>query len=464
MPVQRQTAWLGWIGVLILVGVGTGCGSARPVAVEGYEEGGPSFVLEAIPVLRDTQPGLELYLGLRPRTLVFTHVDTAYQAVYEVLVRLLDEKGRVRYEQAFDDTLRVPTFAATRAHALHLWHRFVPYRSGRYRLEVTVTDRHSRHYTTRRRRVYLPDPAGRGPLLSPVWLERRVANGRYEVHPGLHVAAGVDSLRAAVELFKLVPRHRVRVQLLLLQFPTDTSAARPPYDLMPAPGSLAYRGVRYDRPETLQVSTRQVEGLSGSVRIDFMLPPLVERGVYRVEVTAQVEGQKQPAVSRRELAVHGPTFPQVETLDQMAEALVYLTYPDEWEQLRAARTSAELRARFDAFWGRLVGDRRKAARLLRLYYERVEQANLQFSTFKEGWRTDRGMVYIMLGPPYVVEDRIDEQIWYYTYSEQDPRYTFVFERVRWPGSPFVNYVLRRQPYYYDMWHRALTYWRTGQVL
>src|SRR5690554_5782924 len=108
MPVQRQRVWLGWIGVLILVGTGTGCGSARPVAVEGYEEGGPSFVLEAIPVVRDAQSGLELYLGFRPRTLVFMHVDTAYQATYEVLVRLLDAKGRVRYEQAFDDTLRVP--------------------------------------------------------------------------------------------------------------------------------------------------------------------------------------------------------------------------------------------------------------------------------------------------------------------------------------------------------------------
>ena len=435
------------------------------MAVVGEEERGPSFVMEAIPVLRNGQPGLSLYLGLRPRTLVFTHVDTAYQATYEVLVRLLDEKGRVRYEQAFGDTLRVPTFADTRAHALHLWHRFVPYRPGRYRLEVTVTDRHSRHYTTRRRRVYLPDPAGRGPVLSPVWLERQTASGRYAVHPGLHVAAGVDSLRAAVALFRLAPWHRVQVRLLLLQFPTDTTAARPPYDLMPVPGSLAYRGIAYDRPETLQVSTRQVEGLSGSVRIDFMLPLLVKRGVYRVEVTARVEGQEQqPAVSRRELAVHGPTFPQVETLGQMVEALVYLTYPDEWEQLRAARTPAELRVRFDAFWGRLVGDRRKAARLLRLYYERLEQANLQFSAFKEGWRTDRGMVYLMLGPPYVVEDRIDKQIWYYTYSEQDPRYRFVFERVRWPGSPFVNYVLRRQPYYYDMWQRALTRWRNGQVL
>lgn len=453
----------GWLGMLLLVGSLLGCGSARPVVVEAYEEGGPSFVLETIPVLRAGRPGLELYLGLRPRTLVFLHVDTAYRAVYEVLVRFLDEKGRVRYEQAFDDTLWAPTFAATRTHKLHLWHRFVSYRSGSYRLAVTVTDHNSQRYTTRQQRIHLPDPSRHGPILSPVWLERRTAAESYAVHPGPHVAAGEDSLRAVVELFRLAPHHRLQVELRLLRFPTDTTAARPPYDLTFAPGILSYQGIGYDRPETLQVSTRPLAGLEGEVRIDFLLPTLIERGVYLVEVTAWIEGQERPAVSRRELVVQRPTFPQVETLEQMVEALRYLTYPEEWEQLRAARTPAELRARFDAFWGRLVGDRRKAARLLRLYYERIEQANLQFSTFKEGWQTDRGMVYIILGAPYTVEDRLDAQIWYYTYSE-DPHYTFVFERISQSSGAFVNYVLRRQPYYYDMWQRALMRWRTGQVL
>ncbi|MDQ7041856.1 MAG: GWxTD domain-containing protein, partial [Rhodothermus sp.] len=119
---------------------------------------------------------------------------------------------------------------------------------------------------------------------------------------------------------------------------------------------------------------------------------------------------------------------------------------------------------FDAFWGRWVSDRRKAAWLLRRYYERIEQANLQFSSIKEGWRTDRGMVYVVLGPPYFVEEQLERQIWYYTYNERDPRYMFVFERVHPPGSVFVRYVLRRQPHYYDLWQRALRRWRTGQVL
>lgn len=457
------------IGCILLVGWGSvlmgsgGCRSVPPVLGASDASEAPAFVLEAIPVLRNGRSGVELYLGLRPRSLVFVEVDTAYRATYEVLVRLLDEKGQVRYEWAFHDTLWVSSFAATRTHAFQVWHRLVAHQPGRYRLEVTVTDQNSRRSAMRWQQIHLPDPAGRGPVVSAVWLARQTADGRYVVYPGLHVAATGDSLRAAVKLFRLRPQHQVQVQMRLLHFPTDTSAARLPYDLMPMPGALSYQGIWYDRPETLQVSTRRLEGVRGTVRIDFQLPPLVERGVYRVEVLARVAGQGTLAIRRRELAVHSPTFPRVATLDQMVEALVYLTYPEEWAFLRAARTPVELRHRFDAFWGRLVGDRRRAARLLRLYYERIEQANWQFSTFKEGWQTDRGMVYVMLGPPYFVEERLDVQVWYYTYNE-DPRYVFVFERVRSSNEAFINYVLRRQPFYDVVWQQVLRRWRTGQVL
>ena len=36
---------------------------------------------------------------------------------------------------------------------------------------------------------------------------------------------------------------------------------------------------------------------------------------------------------------------------------------------------------------------------MRRYYARVEEANLRFSAFKPGWKTDRGMVYVRYGEP-----------------------------------------------------------------
>ena len=53
------------------------------------------------------------------------------------------------------------------------------------------------------------------------------------------------------------------------------------------------------------------------------------------------------------------------------------------------------------------------------YYSRVERANILFGTFRNGWETDRGEVYIRFGPPSEVERHpfeINQQpyeIWYY---------------------------------------------------
>ncbi|MEO0292934.1 MAG: GWxTD domain-containing protein [candidate division WOR-3 bacterium] len=66
------------------------------------------------------------------------------------------------------------------------------------------------------------------------------------------------------------------------------------------------------------------------------------------------------------------------------------------------------------------------------YFERVDYANKHFSynSLFEGWRTDRGKIYIILGPPdYITEEPVSNiseyyayQIWYY----YDKRYKLIF--------------------------------------
>jgi len=159
-------------------------------------------------------------------------------------------------------------------------------------------------------------------------------------------------------------------------------------------------------------------------------------------------------------------FPRLTTLDELIDALAYIAYDRELAYIRAAPTPHEKKRRFDAFWGSLVQNRQVAANLLKLYYSRVEEANLFFTTYKEGWKTDQGMVYIVMGPPVVVEHFFDTEVWYYSYADRDPLNTFTFERARPYGANalFRNYFLRRRPIYEQMWIRAVERWRSGAVL
>jgi hypothetical protein len=67
--------------------------------------------------------------------------------------------------------------------------------------------------------------------------------------------------------------------------------------------------------------------------------------------------------------------------------------------------------------------------LMEEYYRRVDFANQNYSGFQEGWKSDRGMVYILLGAPSEVErhpfesDSRPYEIW--TYESINRYFVFV---------------------------------------
>jgi GWxTD domain-containing protein len=67
------------------------------------------------------------------------------------------------------------------------------------------------------------------------------------------------------------------------------------------------------------------------------------------------------------------------------------------------------------FWQDRLGWGQKAQRVEQLYYRRVETANVLFSDYKAGWKTGRGMTYILFGRPC--------DVWYFpklSFSGQTP--------------------------------------------
>ncbi len=68
-----------------------------------------------------------------------------------------------------------------------------------------------------------------------------------------------------------------------------------------------------------------------------------------------------------------------------------------------------------------------------IYLKRINEANVKFkSVFKDGWKSDRGRVYILFGPPYEVErfpnsvQTIPYEIWTYSSIQGQGGVIFVF--------------------------------------
>ncbi|MCU0230727.1 MAG: GWxTD domain-containing protein, partial [Acidobacteria bacterium] len=87
----------------------------------------------------------------------------------------------------------------------------------------------------------------------------------------------------------------------------------------------------------------------------------------------------------------------------------YLMTRSEAKRFRSLETAPERVAFIRTFWERRDPDPRTPQNEARLgFWKRVSEANAQFTgSGKPGWKTDRGKIYVLLGPPNDIEK--DEQ-------------------------------------------------------
>lgn len=386
--------------------------------------------------------------------------DSSYLAPIEVLARVLDRRGRtVVLEEIWSDTLHADTFEDTQTWDPWAWTSRVAVAPGSYVLEVVVESRASGSRSDRRQRVEVVDPIVTDPSLFGIrMLVRR--DSAFAPFAGMHLPAGYDSLRAAVELVN--PGDGMEVEMQLIRHPRDTSIAVAPYFFSPMGWRLERVGIAYDEQDVIQRTVRRLDDPVEHLSLQFSLPPLDE-GAYEVAIT--MEDREGEIISRinREFVVMPLDFPRISDLDQMIEALFYIARRYEFEEIRRAADPEERRARFDAFWASLIPNRREATQVMQSYYSRIEEANVLFSTYKEGWKTDRGMVYVVVGPPIHREIEPRREIWRYSYDTMLPDY--IFERVSAPrlNPAFENLTLQRGPQLEMIWERYVERWRDGRA-
>jgi len=96
--------------------------------------------------------------------------------------------------------------------------------------------------------------------------------------------------------------------------------------------------------------------------------------------------------------------------------------------------------------------------VIRKYFRSGELANNFFGSYKEGWKTDMGMTYIIFGPPDEVYRTGNTEIW--TYKNMKSR--LIFNRAPSIYSP-DNFVLQRDKRLMEPWYYTIDMWRKNQV-
>ena len=153
------------------------------------------------------------------------------------------------------------------------------------------------------------------------------------------------------------------------------------------------------------------------------------------------------------------TYPQLTTAADVLKPLRYLTAKDEYAKLEKAEN---VKKEVDDFWLRAAGTATSARNVLKNYYTGVSFANRFFTTTREGWKTDRGMVYCIFGQPFSVYRSGNTETWLYGNGNTPFTPTFVF--VKQPdGLTGYDYYLRRSDVFKPIWYDALENWRNGRL-
>jgi GWxTD domain-containing protein len=159
------------------------------------------------------------------------------------------------------------------------------------------------------------------------------------------------------------------------------------------------------------------------------------------------------------LKVAHESFPKVKDWDEMIQIVTYISTRKEHESLLLAEDKKKA---LDEYWITLTRNPDTAKELIRNYFRMVEFANILFTDFKEGWKTDRGMVYIVMGPPQEVNFYLDREVWAYGGLDNSSKIRFTFARAKTILSPHF-YTLNRSRAYQPVWFKNISQWRSGRM-
>ena len=148
-------------------------------------------------------------------------------------------------------------------------------------------------------------------------------------------------------------------------------------------------------------------------------------------------------------------FPKFTKVDELVPPLILVTTPEEFTELNNAHGE---KAKFDKTILNITGDKDRAKSCMKNFFHNIELANIYFSSYKEGWKTDRGMLYLIFGLPDDVSKNSGNEIWTYK-NINNTKFTFVKS-----GSVYdpENYILLRDKRFTDTWFGIVDLWRKGR--
>jgi len=380
----------------------------------------PSFHYDLVNVASPdpTLSRLQLYLKIAFDELQFTRDNEKFAAKYEVSAVIYDKDGNQIDGKSEEEDVTAGNFDLTNSRrAYSTSYMKFDLEPGEYKISVSLEDVETRKKTTIKDELKLKDFQAKPLMISDVALVRNVvvdSLGVRSYHPD--IANCIKDLTK--ELFAYFEIYSQSEQKQLFQIS---------YSIKDIKKNLVKKNSykrRKDGARTLEYFPLAASELS--------------QGKYVLELKVR-EGTRTAQVKKPFFIRWGNMPATISDIDLAIRQLKYIAEKKEYDELKKASADEKLE-KFKEFWRhRDPSPGTDANEWMDEYYRRVQFTNDNFTVFRDGWKTDMGMIYIIFGPPSDIErhpfdlESKPHEIWYY----HDINKQFVF----WDFAGFGEYKL-----------------------
>jgi len=384
-----------------------------------------------------TDGRIDVYIVIPYQLLTFEKLGENFIANIDIDITITDkDKNKVDYKH-IKKTIATSDYRQSQGAAGEFYKTFFRFAvdKGTYDVTATVKDEFSNNIYEREREVTVIDFNRFTFSLSGILLLSQIEeiDGKYKITPFIsdNIGAINSDFFAFFELYNENAPKTVKIGYRLLK-----------KDEVVLVGELKEGNVKVGNNQNF-------------IRIDASKMSL--SGEYIVQIVAydpsatEHEDKKVLAITQRSIKHHETLISFLEEdINKAVKMLRYVATDSEIEKIEKAKTDDLKREKLALFWKELDPTPNTVFNeAMNEYYQRIKYANEQFKSYTEGWLTDMGMVYVVLGPPIQVEKQsslgsnAQYRLWQYSGNR-----TFLFA----DRNGFGNYRLER-PYLFNEKYR-----------
>jgi len=359
----------------------------------------------------DGKTKVDIFIQVPLKEIQFVKSGNGFEGGYSVTVSVYEEdKETLVQEKVWNEKINLESFNYISSRGnFNLSHRSFVLPPKKYFIKTIVTDKDSRQEFSSENFYTVKDFSTK-PSMSDVMLisNKTVVDGNNKIVP--NVSRNITEAGNGIEIF--------------YEIYSDSAENR----------ELEYVISDESGDKIFYWAKKEQELKKGTTQIFYtFLDSTISLGTYRLSIYIKdTEGDSVLGTTKKFFSRLAGLPANIVDIDKAIAEMVYIASPDEIGKMEDGKDEKDKTEKFLEFWkAKDPSPGNDENEVFEEYFRRVEFCNKNFSQYTEGWRSDRGMVYIILGSPNNIDrhpfeyDSKPYEIW--QYYELNKSFIFVDE-------------------------------------